>query len=111
MENGRVWSGGGGGDGGDGKKWKAGCDPKFERRYRSLGRKAAKRVDAAVDGTVVAEGVRDARDCKGRITAGGTMSHVFARSVGRSYRILCCVSGSSMRLLRAGDHKAVYGKG
>lgn len=84
---------------------------KIERRYRSLGRKAAKRVDAAIGDMVVAEGVRDARDCKGRITVGGTVAQVFARSVGRSYRILYCVRGDSIRFLRVGDHKAVYGKG
>ena len=68
---------------------------KIERRYRSLGRKAAKRVDAAIGDMVVAEGVRDARDCKGRITVGGTMSHVFARSVGRSYRIRAALGAAA----------------
>lgn len=84
-----------GGDGVDGKKWKAEYDPKFERQYRSLGREAAKRVNTAIDDMVVAENVRDARECKGRIPVGGTMSHVFARSVGRSYRILYCVRAAA----------------
>ena len=96
--------------GGDGKKWKAEYDPKFERQYRSLGREVAKRVNTAIDDMVVAENVRDARDYKGRILVGGTMSHVFARSVGRSHRILYCIRGDSIRFLRVGDHKEVYGK-
>ena len=104
-----MWSGGGGGGGVDGKKWKAEYDPKFERQYRSLGREAAKRVNTAIDDTVVAEGV----GMPGTAREGFLLAaqwHSFARSVGRSYRILYCIRGDSIRFLRVGDHKEAYGK-
>ena len=94
-----------------GKRWRASYDPRFERQYRRLDRKVAGRVCGAIDDLLASENVRDARDYKGRMNVDGVSVHVFARRVGRSYRILYCISGDCIRFLLVGDHKAVYGKG
>ena len=96
---------------GGGKRWKVVYDPKFERQRLGLGKSMSERVGSAIDGLLASENVRDPRDGKGRIRVDGAPTQVFACRVNRSYRILCCVSGDSMCYRRAGDHKAVYGRG
>ena len=73
--------------------------------------KAAGRVRGAIGDLLASENVRDTRDYKGRMNVDGVPVQVFACRVGRSYRILCCISGDCIRFLQVGDHKAVYGKG
>lgn len=99
------------GQSGEGKRWRAAYDPKFERQRLGLGKNIVDRVNQAVDDLLMSENVMDPRDSKGRIRVDGVPTHVFACRVGRSYRILYCVSGDCIRFLRVGDHKAVYGKG
>ena len=73
--------------------------------------KAAGRVRGAIGDLLASENVRDTRDYKGRMNVDGVPVQVFACRVGRSYRILYCISGDCIRFLQVGDHKAVYGKG
>lgn len=94
-----------------GKRWKVVYDPKFERQRLGLGKTMSERVGSAIDGLLASENVRDPRDGKGRIRVDGTLTQVFACRVNRSYRILYCVNDDSIRFLRVGDHKAVYGRG